>query len=285
MGTQRVTVVIPAFNEEGSLPSLMEDLAGAPTDYEIVIVDDGSTDQTGEILRARGVRVIRHPYNIGYGAALKTGIRQASGEIIAIMDADGQHRLSDVVNLAAHLDDYEMVVGARTKGSQTSPLRKPFKAVLGWVANYLSGTKIPDLNSGLRVFRRKTIDEFLPILPNGFSFSTTQTLAYITGGYPITYVPIRSASREGRPSNVRVVADGFTSVMLIIRTIALFNPLRVFLPVAFFLLGLGGAYLAEELIRTHRIPGGAVLIVLSGILTFFFGILADQVSLIRKLRS
>jgi hypothetical protein len=178
-----------------------------------------------------------------------------------------------------------MVVGARTKESQTSPLRKPFKVILGWVANYLSGTKIPDLNSGLRVFRRKTVEEFLPILPNGFSFSTTQTLAFLTGGYPVQYVPFTATVREGRPSNVRVMADGFASVMLIVRTIALFNPLRVFLPVSIFLLALGGIYMAEELIRARDIPDGAVLIILAGIFTFFFGILADQISLIRKFRA
>jgi glycosyltransferase involved in cell wall biosynthesis len=285
MEAPRVSVVIPAYNEEGALPSLIEDLAAAPANYEILVVDDGSTDRTGEMLKSRSIRVLRHPYNMGYGAALKTGIRHARGEIVAIMDADGQHRLSDVAHLVAHLEDYEMVVGARTKESQTSPLRKPFKVILGWVANYLSGTKIPDLNSGLRVFRRKTVEEFLPILPNGFSFSTTQTLAFLTGGYPVQYVPFTATVREGRPSNVRVMADGFASVMLIVRTIALFNPLRVFLPVSIFLLALGGIYMAEELIRARDIPDGAVLIILAGIFTFFFGILADQISLIRKFRA
>lgn len=285
MSTMKVTVVIPAYNESGALPTLVEEIRKAPAGYEVLVVDDGSTDQTGETLKSHGVRVIRHPYNMGYGAALKTGIRHASGEIVAIMDADGQHTFADVERLVAGLEDYEMVVGARTKDSQTSPLRKPFKVILGWVANYLSGTKIPDLNSGLRVFRRKTVEEFLPILPNGFSFSTTSTLAYLTAGYPVNYMPIRTASREGRPSNVKMFADGFNSVLLIVRTIALFNPLRVFLPVALFLLLLGGGYLAEELLRTQRIPGGAVLTVLAGIFTFFFGILADQISLIRKLHS
>jgi glycosyltransferase involved in cell wall biosynthesis len=285
MGEPRITVVVPAYNEEGALPALIETLAGAPEGYEVIVVDDGSTDRTAEILKSRGIPVIRHPYNLGYGAALKTGIRRARADVIAMMDADGQHRLSDVAELATRLDEHEMAVGARTRESQTSPLRKPFKAVLGWVANYLSGTKIPDLNSGLRVFRREAVREFLPILPNGFSFSTTLTLAFLTAGHPIAWVPITATRREGRPSNVRMVADGFNSVLLIIRTIALFNPLRIFLPVAFFLLGVGGVYLAEELIRTQRIPGGAVLIVLSGVLTFFFGILADQISLIRKFRS
>jgi len=284
MSAPRVTVVIPAYNEEAAVPFLVDDLAAAPPDYEILVVDDGSTDRTAEILKSRGIPVVRHPYNVGYGAALKTGIRRARGELVAMMDADGQHRLADVAALAARLEECQMVVGARTRASQTSPLRRPFKVALGWVANYLSGTKIPDLNSGLRVFRREAVQEFLPILPNGFSFSTTITLAFLTAGYPIAWVPITAARREGRPSNVRVVVDGFNSVMLIIRTIALFNPLRVFLPVAFFLLALGGGYLLEEVIRTQRIPGGAVLIVLSGILTFFFGILADQISLIRRFR-
>jgi len=285
MGTPRVSVVIPAYNEAGALPALIKELSGAPDDYEILVIDDGSTDGTSEILKSSGIRVIRHPYNIGYGAALKTGIRHARADLVAIMDADGQHSLADVDRLVSGLEDFEMVVGARTKDSQTSPLRKPFKILLGWVANYLSGTRIPDLNSGLRVFRRRTVEDFLPILPNGFSFSTTVTLAFLTGGYPVSYVPIRTAERAGRPSNVKIMTDGFNSVLLIIRTIALFNPLRVFLPVAAVLLLVGGTYLFEELLRTQRIPGGAVLTVLSGILTFFFGILADQVSLIRKFRS
>ena len=285
MSAPRVSVVIPAYNEEPALSTLIEELEGAPSDYEILVVDDGSTDRTGEILKSRGIRVIRHPYNIGYGASLKTGIRHAAGEIIAIMDADGQHHLSDLSGLITNLEEYEMVVGARTRESQTSPLRKPFKVILGWVANYLSGTKIPDLNSGLRVFRKNTVKEFLPILPNGFSFSTTQTLAYLTAGYPVSYLPVKTGGRQGRQSNVRIFTDGFNSVLLIIRTIALFNPLRIFLPVAFFLLFIGGIYLVEEIIRIQRIPGGAVLTLLAGTLTFFFGILADQISLIRKLRS
>jgi glycosyltransferase involved in cell wall biosynthesis len=285
MGTPRVSVVIPAYNEAGALPALVAELSAAPAGYEILLIDDGSTDQTSEILKSSGLRVIRHPYNIGYGAALKTGIRHATADLVAIMDADGQHSLADVERLLSGLEDFEMVVGARTKDSQTSPLRKPFKTLLGWVANYLSGTRIPDLNSGLRVFRRRTVGEFLPILPNGFSFSTTVTLAFLTGGYPVSYVPIRAAERAGRASNVKIMTDGFNSVLLIIRTIALFNPLRVFLPVALFLLLVGGVYLVEEMIRVRHIPGGAVLTLLAGALTFFFGILADQISLIRKLRS
>lgn len=285
MGVPRVSVVIPIFNEEGALPALLDDLASPPPGYEVLVIDDGSTDKTSDILKARGISVIRHPYNIGYGAALKTGIRRAQGELIAIMDADGQHRLSDVADLVARMEDFEMIVGARTKDSQTSHLRKPFKILLGWVANYLSGTKIPDLNSGFRVFRRASVAEFLPILPNGFSFTTTQTLAFLTAGYPVGYVPFTAAKREGRPSNVRVFFDGFNSVMLIVRTIALFNPLRVFLPISFFLLGVGGLYLAEEMYRTRDIPDGAVLVLLAGILTLFFGILADQISLMRRFRS
>ena len=189
METRTVTIVIPAYNEEKGLSGCLDALMPAAEErgWEVIVVDDGSTDGTPGIVREKGVPIISHPYNKGYGAALKTGIRNATGEIVVILDSDGQHDPDDIEKLLAHTDSYEMVVGARVN---QRGIRMPGKKLLSLVANFLSGVKIPDLNSGFRAFRKETVMEFLHLCPSGFSFTTTVTLAYFRAGYSVTYVPI-----------------------------------------------------------------------------------------------
>lgn len=279
-----ISIVIPAFNEEQGLPRVLDALEDwKQRGAEIIIVDDGSTDNTRTVAENADARVIHHRTNKGYGASLKSGIRTARGEIIVTMDSDGQHNPVDIQRLIDELHDNDMVVGMRGKGSHTPSLRKPGKFILAKVANYLAQTEIPDLNSGFRAIHIGTVKRFLHILPNGFSFSTTLTLALFKEGYNVAYVPIVVAPRTGK-STVRPLRDGFNTIMLIIRTIALFDPLKVFLPASTLLFLIGLAYWIADsvLLRRLNIPSGAVILLVSAVMVFMFGILADQVSAIRR---
>jgi len=278
-----ISIIIPAYNEEASIAHVLQGLEPWRARAEIIIVDDCSTDRTAQIAEQAGFRVIRHRMNKGYGAALKTGIRAATGDIIVMMDADSEHNAAQISNLLDHLDDNDMVVGARTKGSYAPLMRRPGKWLLSIVANYLAQTNIPDLNSGFRAFRKDVVKLFLHILPNGFSFTTTLTLALFKGGYSVAYVPITTSPRIGT-STVNPIRDGLNTLMLIIRIIALFDPLRVFVPTSAVLFFIGIVYwLADILLRQRlNIPSGAIILILAGIIIFMFGILADQVSAIRR---
>lgn len=279
----KISIIIPAFNEEASIANVLQGLEAWRERAEIIIVDDASTDRTAEIAEHAGFRVIRHRMNKGYGAALKTGIRAATGDIIVMMDADSEHNATQISNLLDHFNDNDMVVGARGKGSHAPLIRRPGKWLLSKVANYLAQTNIPDLNSGFRAFRKDVAKLFLRILPNGFSFTTTLTLALFKEGYSIAYVPITTTPRVGT-STVNPIRDGMNTLMLIIRIIALFDPLRVFVPTSAVLFFVGVAYwLADILLRQRlNIPSGAIILILAGIIIFMFGILADQVSAIRR---
>lgn len=285
-----VTIIIPAYNEEASIGKVLEGLCAWRERAEIIIVDDCSTDRTAEIAERAGYRVIRHRHNKGQGAALKTGIRAAAGDIVVMMDADSEHNAAQIANLLDNFDENDMVVGARAKGSHAPLSRRILKWPLYRVADYLAGTKIPDLNSGFRAVRKDVAKLFLHILPNGFSFSTTLTLALFKEGYNIAYVPITTSPRVGSSSTVNPIRDGINALMLIIRIIALFDPIKVFLPMSIALFSIGALYwigsgifrFAQHVEPAFHIPSGAVTAILASIIVFMFGILADQVSAIRR---
>lgn len=278
------TIVIPAYNEEDGICSVIKGLKSIDERCEIIVVDDGSTDNTFKLASEAGARVMHHPYNKGYGAALKTGIRNAKTDVVLLMDADGQHKPDDAGKLLQYMDEYDMVVGSRTDNSHVSLLRKPGKKILSLIANYLAGTKIPDLNSGFRAIKRSMAMDFMHILPNGFSFTTTITLAALTSGYSVKYIPIEAPRRVGT-SKIKPFRDGSKFVLLIIRTIALFDPLKVVLPTSLFLLFFGVLYSIYTLVFYGRISNSALLLSISGIIIFFFGIISDQISvLIRRPR-
>lgn len=276
-----VTIIIPAYNEEEGITDVITQLKelSENENHEILIVDDGSTDNTYKLASDTGVKVIRHPYNKGYGAALKTGIRNAKADIVLFMDADGQHKPSDIQKLIQYIGDYDMVVGARTKKSKISLLRRPGKKILGITANYLAGMKIPDLNSGFRALKKDVAMEFMHILPNSFSFSTTITLALITSGYSVKYVPIEAPERVGT-SKIKPFRDGFRFILMIVRTIALFNPLKIFLPLSLVLFLSGMSNLIYEAIVYLNISDTSVFLIISSLIIFFFGVLSDQVSVL-----
>ena len=283
MRPETISIIIPAYNEAAGICNVLEGLRDWRARAEIIVVDDASTDHTAEIAERAGVRVIRHRVNKGYGAALKTGIRAASGDIIVTIDADGEHDAAQISRLLDAMGDNDMVVGARGKGSHAPLIRRPGKWLLSKVANYLAQTDIPDLNSGFRAVRKDVVKLFLHILPNGFSFSTTLTLALFKEGYNIAYVPITTSPRVGK-STVNPIRDGLNVIMLIIRIIALFDPLRVFVPTSAVLFLIGIAYWILDIVWRQRlnIPSGAVIVILSSVIIFMFGILADQVSAIRR---
>ncbi|HKO90569.1 MAG TPA: glycosyltransferase family 2 protein [Polyangiaceae bacterium] len=280
----RVTIVIPAHNEEAAIGNVLEALrAGVPsTVREIIVVDDGSSDRTGEIARAAGARVLTQPSNRGYGAALKAGIRASSSDYVLTMDADGQHRVEDVIKLCnAVCRDVpaDCVIGHRTKLMHSPLWRMPGKWFLTQLARLLTNREIRDLNSGLRVLRRDVIERYMHLCPSGFSFSTTSTFALASRGYRVEFVPILVERRVG--TSTVSVATGFQTILLILRLASLFNPLRIFLPLALlFILG-GAAWTIPYLLAGRGVTVLAMLSVLTGVLLFGLGLICDQVAQLR----
>jgi glycosyltransferase involved in cell wall biosynthesis len=281
--TTEFTLIIPAFNEERAIGPVLDELIGAPGCREIIVVDDGSSDRTAQIAAERKVRVISHPYNRGYGAALKSGILAATTDIVVCCDADGQHGLEDVMRIVGQAHRYDMVVGARSRDSHQPISRMPGKKVLAWFANLLAERTIPDLNSGLRSFQTATIRRYLHLMPEGFSFSTTSTLAMFRTGASVEYLPISTRRREGRGSSVKMFRDGFRVLMLIVNLTVLFNPMRVFLPLSFFFMAASAVYFAWfSLYERVHITESMVLLFVTGIILFFLGVVCEQVSAIRR---
>lgn len=277
-----LSIIVPAYNEEMAIKETITKLKQMNGNHEIIVVDDGSTDDTFEIAKKMAIQVIKHSQNKGYGAALKTGIRNAKADVVLFFDADGQHNHADIQMIVREIDNYDMVVGARTRKSSRSFIRGTGKKFLSIIANYLAETKIPDLNSGLRAVKKSVVSRFMHILPNTFSFSTTITLALLKGGYEVHYIPIISSfsNRVGR-STVKV-RDGFRSIVFILRTIMLFDPIKVFLPPSLLLFGSGLIFVLYTLITKHEIWKSGLLLILSGTMIFFFGLLADQIASIRR---
>ena len=283
MDSKKISIIIPAYNEEDGLVRALGGLMplAKKNGWEVIVVNDGSSDSTADVVLQHEAKLISHPYNKGYGASLKTGIRNAAGEIVVIMDSDGQHDAAYIEKLLKHMENYEMVVGARSKDVL---IRAPGKKLLSIVANFLGGIKIPDLNSGFRAFYKDTVKSFMHFCPNGFSFSTTITLAYLREGFSVKYIPIEAEARVGRTSSVKFFRDGYKAFMLIIRVIVLFNPLKVFMPASLVLFFSGVLFTLYGIIAFGRAPNTGILIILSSVILFFMGVLADQISSIRRER-
>ncbi len=247
-------------------------------DYEVIVVDDGSTDKTSERVRTTGARVVRHDTNQGYGAGLKTGIRSAKGDWIVITDADSTYPADRIPDLLRYANDHDMVVGARVGSAAKIPLiRRPAKWALAQLANYLAETKIPDYNSGLRVFRKSLAERFFKILPQGFSFTTTITLSSLTNGFRVKYIPIEYFERTGK-SKIRPIKDTYNFAMLIVRTTVYFNPLRVFMPLSAALFTSGVAKMGHEIIYTGGLAETSIFLLLGSCQTVALGLIADMIN-------
>jgi glycosyltransferase involved in cell wall biosynthesis len=275
-----VSIVIPAFNESASIAGVVSGLRASAAWREIIVVDDASTDGTGERAAAAGATVVRHAYNIGNGAAVKTGIRRASGEYILIIDADGQHPPEDALRIVARLGEYDLVVGARSGGTQATQARRAGNGALNRLASYLTGRPIPDLTSGFRGARGAGLREFLHLLPNGFSTPTTTTLAFMKAGYTVAFEPIHARPREGQ-SKIRLARDGAKFLMIIFKIVTLFSPLRIFLPISVASIVLGVGYGIWNVVMHARIPNGSVLLILFGVVVFLVGLVSEQISALR----
>ena len=275
-----VTIVVPAFNEGDSIGRVVNELRAAADWHEVLVIDDGSTDGTGQAAQDAGARVIRHPYNKGNGASIKTAIRAAGSEWIAIVDGDGQHHPEDTVLLVSRLGEYDLVVGARDPMTQATTGRRLGNAVLNWLASYLTERHIPDLTSGFRAARRECLLEFIHLLPNGFSTPTTTTLAFLKAGYNVTFEPIDARARVGT-SKIRLASDGAKFLLILLKVITIFSPLRIFAPVSALSFVVGAAYGAWNFIYHARIPNGAVLLLMFSILIMLVGLISEQISTLR----
>lgn len=278
-----LSIVLPAFNEAKAIGKVVKEVKNAVVgiDCEIIVVDDGSKDRTAEVIsNIPGVTAVSHPYNKGYGASLKTGIRLAKSDYVMIMDGDGQHDPRYIKKFFSMRKDYDMIVGARNKN--TGLVRLPAKIAIGLFANYLSGKRIPDLNSGYRLIKTALAKEYLSVLPNKFSFTTTITLLSFDGGYSVHYESIRMKKRKTGKSTIHPINDTLNFILLIVRSTMLVNPLKVFIPVS-ALMGLFGiAFVLYGLKVYSSFPVSATVIFMAAIFTMFFGLIADQISLMRK---
>jgi len=275
-----VSVVIPAMNEAAAIGPLIRDLAAAAPWREILVIDDGSTDETGAQAAAAGARVIRHPYNKGNGAAVKTGIRQATGEYILIIDGDGQHNPADALRLVARLGEYDLVVGARTGHTQANLTRRLGNGALNWLAAYLTERAIPDLTSGFRAATRAGLLGFLSLLPNGFSTPTTTTLCFIKAGYNVGFEPVAARPRLGT-SKIRLSSDGPKFLLIVLRIITIFSPLRIFVPIAAVAFAIGAGYGIWTIATQRHVTNSSVLLVMLAVIVLLVGLVSEQISALR----
>lgn len=274
------SIVIPAFDEAASIGPLVQDLRSTARWHEVLVVDDGSRDDTAARATSAGARVVRHPYNKGNGAAVKTGIRHSTGAFVLIIDADGQHRPADALRLVALLDTYDLVVGARSPGTQASAARRAGNAALNWIASYLTEQPIPDLTSGFRAARRECLVEFLHLLPNGFSTPTTTTLAFMKAGYSVRFESIEAGRRPGA-SHIRLASDGVGFMVILFKVITIYSPMRIFLPVSAAALLAGAAYALWTVLTQSHVTNSSVLLIVLGVVVFLVGLVSEQISSLR----
>ncbi len=275
-----VTILMPAYNEEKSIDNTVRRVKELHPDFEVLVVDDGSTDMTMQVAMDAGANVWPHPYNIGNGAAIKSGLRVAKGEWVVMMDADSQHNPEDIGRLLEHKDKYDMVIGARTKGSETAWHRDVANYFYNKFATYVTKFKIDDLTSGFRLVRKSTAGQYIYLLPNTFSYPTTLTMSYLRSGRSVKYIPIEVKKRVGS-SKIRLVEDGIRFFLIISKVATLFSPFRIFLPISilFFCTGLG--YYCFTFFTQGRFTNMSALLISTSIIVFMIGLVSEQISQLR----
>jgi len=277
---EQTSVVIPAFNEAGVIGEVVSGLRRSAAWHEILVVDDASNDDTSAAAEAAGARVIRHPYNKGNGASVKTGIRSATGDYILIIDADGQHQPADAARLVSRLGEYDLVVGARAHTTQATVSRRIGNHLLNGLASYLTGRPIPDLTSGFRAARRQHLREFIHLLPNRFSTPTTTTLAFVKAGYNVMFEPVDARVRVGT-SKIRLFRDGAKFFLIVLKVVTLFSPLRVFLPISLASVAVGLGYALWTIATQSHITNSSVLLIVLGVIVFLIGLVSEQIATLR----
>ncbi|QDE41568.1 glycosyltransferase family 2 protein [Luteibacter pinisoli] len=274
----RISIILPAKNEAAALKDLLPRLTAAQPGAEIIVVDDGSTDDTRAVCLAAGVQCLSSPYSMGNGAAIKRGARAASGEILVFMDGDGQHDPADVARLLARLDQgYDMVVGARDWESQAGVGRGVANTVYNWLASRMTGQVVADLTSGFRVTRAARFREFLHLLPNGFSYPTTSTMAFFRSAYGVAYEPIKAGQRVGK-SHIKPLKDGVRFLLIIFKIATLYSPLKLFFPASALFFALGCVNYARTFLIEGRLTNGSALMWSAAVIIFLIGLVSEQIT-------
>jgi len=281
MGENDVSVILPACNEAGSIGTLVSRIRHLYPDYEVIVVNDGSSDETADVAREAGALVYSHPYNVGNGAAVKSGIRIASGEILVFMDGDGQHNPEDIARLLEPFPEYDMAVGARPHGRQSSLIRGVGNRFLNWLASYVAKFGVQDLTSGFRAVKAETVRRFLSLLPNTYSYPTSLTLGVLREGWCVKYIPVNVRARTGGRSRIRLLRDGSRFIMIIAKICTLYSPLRIFLPVSLFAFLLGLGYYIYTFITMGRFTNMSALLFTTSVIIFMMGLVSEQITQMR----
>lgn len=274
----KLSIVIPAKNEESGLRQLLPMLSALYPEAEILVVDDGSTDDTRRLCACHNVQVISHGYSKGNGAAVKTGVRAATGDVVVLMDADGQHKAEDIAVLLSKLDEgFDMVVGARTKGSQAGMHRAAANGFYNRLASWMVNQCVADLTSGFRAAKLGRFRHFIYLLPNGFSYPTTITMSFFRAGYSVAYVPIFTPKRIGK-SHVRLFRDGARFVLIIFKIGTLYSPLKIFLPISLMFFSTAMGYYLYTFVSHHRFTNMSALLFVTSVLVLLIGLVSEQIT-------
>ena len=281
MTASNVSIIIPAFNEAQTIGAIVERLKTLYPDYEVVVIDDGSSDDTAKTAEKAGAEVYQHPYNIGNGAAVKSGIRVASGDILVFMDGDGQHDPADVQRLLERMPEFDMVVGTRNLFGQTSFLRALGNTIFNLFSSYAANFKIRDLTSGFRAIKADIARSFLYLLPNTYSYPTTITLGVLRSGRSVEYIPIQFNKRKTGSSNIRLIQDGVRFFMIITRIATMYSPMRVFIPVSLAMFGMGFLRYVYTFFMERRFTNMSALLFVSAVIIFMMSLISEQICQLR----
>ena len=278
MNKNNISIIIPVYNEAQTIGDLVLQIRSLYPDFEVIVINDGSSDDSAAVASNAGAFVFSHPYNIGNGAAIKSGIRIASGDILVFIDGDFQHDPEDIGKMLEYFPDYDMVVGARSMGGHASFGRALGNKVYNWLASYVAKFKIQDLTSGFRAVKSDIAKKFVYLLPNTYSYPTTLTLCALRNGKSLKYIPIKASLRKSGKSNISVTKDGVRFFMIIIKICTLYSPFRIFLPVSFLTFFVGLLYYLYTFLNWHRFTNMSALLFTTSIIIFMMGLVSEQIS-------